>query len=84
MTDTIKERIVSYMRHSGRDVDVYIVDLYADVYGHYGQPDVPLRSMQQRLGARFTIINREYAAGKQEYGRIVPGKLKRTYRLVKA
>lgn len=80
VTDTIKERILTHMRGAGEGVDVYIQDVYKAAYETKG---TPVRAMQQRLGARFTVINREYAAGKHHHGRIVPGDLKRTYRLVK-
>lgn len=80
MSETIKERILAKMRSAGVGVDVHIQDVYKAAYSLKG---TSVRSMQQRLGARFTIINREYAAGKHHHGRIVPGDLKRTYKLVK-
>ena len=84
MTDTIKDRILDHMSDAGYDVDVYIADIYGAAYDLHGQPDTPLRRQQQRLGARFTVINRLFEAGKQDCGRIVPGEMKRTYRLVRA
>lgn len=55
--------------------DVKIDVLYAAVYG-FDDKTTDIREMQQRLGPHITRINRKLPTGT-----IVPGELKRTYRL---
>jgi hypothetical protein len=54
--------------------DVSIADLHKHLFGE----DVPLRHAQQRLGTPITRLNRRLAKHKK---RVVPGRLKGTYRL---
>lgn len=54
--------------------DVSIIDLHKGLFGD----DAPLRNAQQRLGTPITRLNRRLAKRKK---RVVPGRLKGTYRL---
>ena len=80
---TISERILDCFVQAGHDTDVYITYVYNCAYADDASL-VTFRRQQQRLGARFSILNRQFEAGRHAYGRIVPGEVKRTYRLVKA
>lgn len=57
------------------DTDIYIHTLYNRVYG-INNENRTVRYCQQKLAPTFLAINK-----KLEVGRIVPGKLKQTYRL---
>lgn len=60
------------------DRDVRITDLHATAYPSFHKDGAEVRAMQMRLGSIIARIN-EKLDGKK----IVPGKVKQTYRLVK-
>lgn len=60
------------------DVDVRIADLHRAAYPVSHAEDTTVRTMQQRLGSVIARINE-----KLTNRRIVPGKVKQTYRLEK-
>jgi hypothetical protein len=62
------------------NVDVPIAEVFALLYPDEAHltDDMPARSMQQRIGMFITRAN-----ARMEMHKIVPGELKRTYRLVK-
>jgi metallophosphoesterase superfamily enzyme len=60
------------------DTDVLISDLHAAAYPSSHKDGAEVRAMQMRLGSVIARIN-EKLDGKK----VVPGKVKQTYRLVK-
>lgn len=73
-----EDALLSFMLHAGLDSDVPLSDLFRCLLAAQGNPDPDSigSTMQQYVGAYVSRINR-----KQDDYSIIPGELKRTYRV---
>lgn len=73
----MEHSLLIYMRAHGVGCDIPIANMWGCLVGPAPNPDdFDMRSMQQYVGAFVSRINR-----KQDEYEIVPGELKRTYRV---
>lgn len=76
-----EQRLLDYIRQWGPGVDIPTTDLYEAAIKQPAPEDH--RTLQQRVGGLVSRINTKLEAQGQR-GKIVPGDLKRSYRLTVA